>query len=183
METGCKMNLNYIGKFHVYWHLKNKMIKASVSNLVTELINLLRMHIWQIHWTPRDCIPTFQSFRRFPHFLTFIFMLLAIILFYHHCGSKTANGFSSILSIKIRLFSSCAFLAFCSAERRCSPESLFFILLCNSNFRAINFFHQRLIFPLTCFTKSRGLSWKGMHMTKMNRQYIFIYIYIYLFYI
>ena len=49
------------------------------------------------------------------------------------------------------------FLALCFSDHTCARESTFFILLCNSNYQAINSFHQRLIFPLTCFMKSRGL--------------------------
>ena len=38
----------------------------------------------------------------------------------------------------------------------------------------VNFFHQRLVFPLMCLAKSRSLlmRWKRMHVTEMNRLYL-----------
>ena len=60
---------------------------------------------------------------------------------------------SFLFLVKVCSFWSCAFLALCSSEHTCARESIFFILP-----RNINFFLQRLIFPLMYFTKSRGFT-------------------------
>ena len=67
------------------------------------------------------------------------------------------RSYFSCSKSKVCSFWSCAFLALCSSEHMCAQESTFFILPRNRNFRAINSFLQRLIFPIMYFMKSQGL--------------------------
>ena len=63
------------------------------------------------------------------------------------------SQFYQLFLVKVCSLWSCAFLAFCSSERTWARESTFFILQRNSSFLVINSLHQRLIFPLMCFTE------------------------------
>ena len=61
------------------------------------------------------------------------------------------------ISCKVCSFWLCPFPASSTSERTCARESTFSILSRDGNFRVINSFHHRLIFPLMCFSKLYGL--------------------------
>ena len=78
-----------------------------------------------------------------------------------HVGTKTLNLFILAMCISSSLLS----------KRNCARERTFFVSPGNGDFRAINFFHQKLILPTDAFHKIARITHalkKNAHKNKIH---------------